>query len=46
MKKANKVRYENLSGWLKAAVISAYICGSLFLMAFIAGFFEAMLGVE
>ena len=37
-----KVKYENLSGWLKAAVICMWITLGWYALAFLYGFFGAL----
>jgi hypothetical protein len=37
------VKYKDLSGWLKAAVVVSWITGILYSFWFLVGFFEALL---
>jgi len=37
-----KIQFKDLSGWLKTAVILAWISGSIYALAFFIGFLEGL----
>lgn len=39
----NKIRFKDLSGWLKTAIVSAWIVGGFAAITFLIGFIEGML---
>ena len=39
----NKIRFKDLSGWLKVAAVSAWITGVVWGIAFLIGFIEGMM---
>jgi len=42
--KMETIRFRNLSGWLKFAIILSWIMGSIYALAFIIGFAEGIAG--
>jgi hypothetical protein len=40
-----RVRFRDLSPWLKVAVIMAFVSGGTWILAFTIGFIEGLLGV-
>ena len=40
-----KIKYEDLSGWLKFAIIISWICGGIVVLSFLLGFIEGILGI-
>ena len=42
-KNMEKIRFRDLSGWLKIAAIMAWFCGGMYIIFFIIGFVEGLL---
>ena len=38
------IKYNDLSGWLKASVVISWIVGGIYALAFLAGFFWGAIG--
>tara|TARA_R100001480_G_scaffold153904_2_gene157841 strand:+ start:124 stop:258 length:135 start_codon:yes stop_codon:yes gene_type:complete len=39
-----KIEYKDLNGWLKIAVVSAWVIGAVFVVNFIIGFIQGVSG--
>jgi hypothetical protein len=40
-----KIKFKDLSGWLKIAIILSWITGGYYLFWFLVGFIEGLLGI-